>query len=99
MTKKLEIKMQWKEHEEVTNKEILIFNIILDLLNYINSILQGFWIKLPVINDLQYNFLSSNYKYDKKGNFFNNESLTSFFSIFFPYFSVVLNPRKKKNSK
>ena len=94
---KIYYKIQWKEIEKATFKDIFnSFIIIRDLLNKINMENDKFNITIPNNNDFKYGFLNSILKFKLPDKYLiSHNDLSDFARLFYPYVSVVIDPKKR----
>ena len=103
-TGRLEYKIQWKEDDKATIDDIKkTYIFVKDLIDKINSENSKLSIEKPLDNQFKYAFINSIQQFEivEKKNI-NHNDLSNFARYFYPYISLVIEPRKrqaKKNTK
>ena len=102
---RLEIKYQWLENDKATYDDILEIIKLIDKLiekmnNEVNDYLYVIQRSLNISNDIIINnytidFINSIQKFNINNNIDHNE-LSEFLSLFYPYFLVEIEPRKRE---
>ena len=97
---RLEYKIQWKEDDNATVEDIRkTYVYIRNLLEKINSENTKLKINIPKDKDFIYAFINSIQKFEFKGKkSINHNDLSEFCRYFYPYISVVIEPRKRNSS-
>jgi hypothetical protein len=100
-TGRLEYKIQWKEEDQATIDDIKkTYFIVKDLIEKINSENPKLKINIPTDDDFKYAFINSIQQFeitDKKN--INHNDLSNFARYFYPYVSLVIDPRKRQTKK
>ncbi len=98
---KIDYKITWKEANEATVIDITnSYEYIKDLLRKINSENKKIKIILPTDDKFKYAFINSIQKFTLPDKFrIDHNDLSDFSRFFFPYVSVVIEPRKRTSSK
>ena len=109
---RLEYKTQWKEEDGATFEDINnTFHYIQDLITKINDENDYFKIYVPLNSDFKFAFINNiqsfqlprktpmtdKTKKDVKSYIIDHNDLSDFCRLFFPYLSVVINPRKRES--
>ena len=97
---RLEYKIQWKEDDNATVEDIRrTYVYIRNLLEKINSENTKLKINIPKDKDFIYAFINSIQKFEFKGKkSINHNDLSEFCRYFYPYISLVIEPRKRNSS-
>jgi hypothetical protein len=100
-TGRIEYKITWKEDDEATVKDINeTYNYVRDLLKKINSENKKIKFILPPDDRFKYAFINTIQKFTIPENFkINHNDLSEFSRFFFPYVSLVIEPKKRKSKK
>jgi len=100
-TGRIEYKITWKEEDKATVEDINeTFNYVRDLLKKINSENKKIKFILPLDDRFKYAFINTIQKFTLPENFkINHNDLSEFSRFFFPYISVVIEPKKRKSKK
>ncbi len=98
---KIDYKITWKESDEATVEDInKSYEYVKDLLKKINSENKKVKIMLPTDDKFKYAFINSIQKFAIPDKFkINHNDLSDFSRFFFPYVSLVIEPRKRKSKK
>lgn len=92
------IKFYWKEEDKITSNDISnYYYIIKDLIKDINEIIES-KIEIPTDDQFKILFITSLEKFtlsSKKE--INHNELSKFSRLFYPYFSLVIEPNKRKS--
>lgn len=96
-TGRLEYKIQWKEEDFATFEDIQeTYNYIKDIIEKINSENVKMKLEIPKEKDFNYAFINSIQKVEFEGNkTINHNDLSDFCRNFYPYISLVIEPRKR----
>jgi hypothetical protein len=97
---RLEYKTQWKEEDNIKLEDIKKTYInIYDLITKINQENKTLEIVKPDENNFKYGFINSiqHFTIPEKFNI-NHNDLSDFARYFFPYISIVIEPRKRKST-
>ncbi len=97
---RLEYKIQWKEDDNATVDDIKkTYLYIKNLILKINSENSKLKINVPKDEDFIYAFINSIQKFEFKGKkSINHNDLSEFCRYFYPYISLVIEPRKRNSS-
>ena len=97
---RLEYKIQWKEDDKATVDDIKkTYSYIKNLLDKINSENKKLKLNIPNDDDFVYAFINSIQKFEFKGKkSINHNDLSEFCRFFYPYISLVIEPRKRSSS-
>jgi len=100
-TGRIEYKITWKENDEATVEDInQTYNYVRDLLKKINSENKKIKFILPPDDRFKYAFINTIQKFTIPENFkINHNDLSEFSRFFFPYISLVIEPKKRKSKK
>jgi hypothetical protein len=100
-TGRVEYKITWKEDDEATVEDINeTYNYVRDLLKKINSENKKIKFILPPDDRFKYAFINTIQKFTIPENFkINHNDLSEFSRFFFPYVSLVIEPKKRKSKK
>jgi hypothetical protein len=100
-TGRIEYKITWKENDEATVEDInKTYNYVRDLLKKINSENKKIKFILPPDDRFKYAFINTIQKFTIPENFkINHNDLSEFSRFFFPYISLVIEPKKRKSKK
>ncbi len=100
-TGRIEYKITWKEDDEATVDDINeTYNYVRDLLKKINSENKKIKFMLPPDDRFKYAFINTIQKFTIPENFkINHNDLSEFSRFFFPYVSLVIEPKKRKSKK
>lgn len=93
---KIEYKTQWKEEEKATIEDIkLTFKYVIDLIKKINSENKQ-KINIPEYEEFKFAFINSIQRfYLPKKAIINHNDLSDFSRLFYPYISLVIDPKKR----
>lgn len=100
-TGRLEYKIQWKEDDKATINDIKkTYFFVKDLIDKINSENSKLNIEKPLDNAFKYAFINSIQQFEitEKKNI-NHNDLSNFARYFYPYISLVIEPRKRQAKK
>ena len=97
---RLEYKIQWKEDDNATvddiKKTYLYIKKLIEKINLENKKLK---LNIPSDQDFVYAFINSIQKFEFKGKkSINHNDLSEFCRYFYPYVSLVIEPRKRSSS-
>ena len=97
---RLEYKIQWKEDDKATVEDIKkTYSYIRNLINKINYENSKLKINIPEDKDFIYAFINSIQKFEFTGKkSINHNDLSEFCRYFYPYISLVIEPRKRNSS-
>ena len=100
-TGRIEYKITWKEDDEATVEDINeTYNYVRELLKKINSENKKIKFILPQDDRFKYAFINTIQKFTIPENFkINHNDLSEFSRFFFPYISLVIEPKKRKSKK
>jgi len=100
-TGRIEYKVTWKEDDEATIENIKeTFKDIKSLINKINNENKKIKIIEPTDEKFVYVFINTIFKFSIPDKFkINHNDLSDFSRYFFPYISVVIEPRKRLSKK
>ncbi len=100
-TGRIEYKITWKEDDEATVQDINeTYNYVRELLKKINSENKKIKFILPQDDRFKYAFINTIQKFTIPENFkINHNDLSEFSRFFFPYVSLVIEPKKRKSKK
>jgi hypothetical protein len=98
---RIEYKITWKEEDEATIEDINeSYNYVRDLLKKINSENKKIKFILPPDDRFKYAFINTIQKFTIPDNFkINHNDLSDFARFFFPYISLVIEPKKRRSKK
>lgn len=99
-TGRLEYKITWKEDEKATHDNVVAtYKDIMELITKINKDTKHTYIEIPTPDMFKYAFINSivNFVIPEKHNI-NHNVLSDFARFFFPYVSVVIEPKKRESS-
>lgn len=98
---RIEYKITWKEEDKATTDDIRkSYNYVRDLINKINSENKKIKIIPPPDNRFKYAFINTIQKFNLPENFeINHNELSEFSRLFFPYISLVIDPKKRVSKK
>ena len=98
---RVEYKITWKEEDEATVDDVNeTYNYVRDLLKKINSENKKIKFILPPDDRFKYAFINTIQKFNIPENFkINHNDLSEFSRFFFPYVSLVIEPKKRKSKK
>lgn len=96
---RLEYKTQWKESHMATIKDIMkTYDYIRHLVKKINSEQKKLKFANPEENEFKFAFINSMQKFDLPKSFnIDHNDLSDFSRFFFPFVSLVIEPRKRKS--
>jgi hypothetical protein len=94
---KIEYKVQWKDHEKASIEDIKnTYENIKNLVKKINKDIGNKYFEIPKNNQFEYGFISTMQKFELPINFvIDHNDFSDFARFFFPYASVVIDPRKR----
>jgi hypothetical protein len=104
--KLIEYKTQWKEEDKATYENInKTYNYILHLINKLNTEKNQIKIDIPDSSEFNYAFINTMQKFNlgvdstkkKKDYIINHNDLSDFARFFYPYVSVVIDPKKRES--
>lgn len=97
---RLEYKTQWKEEDKISLNDIKqTYNEIFNLIDKINKENKTLEIIKPEDRDFKYGFINSIQQFTIPNNYIiNHNDLSDFARYFFPYISIVVEPRKRKST-
>lgn len=100
-TGRIEYKITWKEEDEATVDDINeTYNYVRDLLKKINSENKKIKFILPPDDRFKYAFINTILKFTIPENFkINHNDLSEFSRYFFPFVSLVIEPKKRTSKK
>jgi hypothetical protein len=100
-TGRIEYKITWKEEDEATVQDINeTYNYVRDLLKKINSENKKIKFILPPDDRFKYAFINTILKFSIPENFkINHNDLSEFSRYFFPFVSLVIEPKKRISKK
>ena len=98
---KLDYKITWKEAEKATVKDITkSYSYIIELLNKINKENKKIKIIIPSNENFKYAFINTIQKFTLPEKFkIDHNDLSEFCRFFFPYISMVVDPKKRISKK
>jgi len=98
---RIEYKNTWKEENEITVNDINnTYNYVRDVLKKVNSENKKIKIILPVDEKFKYAFINTIQKFTIQEKFkINHNDLSEFAIFFYPYISLVIEPKKRKSKK
>jgi len=98
---RIEYKITWKEEDASTIKDIIkTYDYIRDLLKKINSENKKIKFMMPEDEKFKYAFINTIQKFTIPENFkINHNDLSEFSRLFFPYISLVIEPKKRVSKK
>lgn len=90
---RLDYKTQWKEEDNAN------IDNITKTFEYIRTLLKKIDIKinLPKDNEFKFAFINTTQKFQLEDNLINHNDLSEFARFFYPYISLVIDPRKRKS--
>ena len=104
----LEYKTQWTEEDQATFEDInKTFYYVQDLIQKINKENSHFKIFVPTESDFKFAFINNIQSFElpivgkskEKSYVINHNDLSDFCRLFFPYLSVVIEPRKREGKE
>jgi hypothetical protein len=98
---RIDYKITWKEDNKATIEDIIeTYNYVRELLKKINSENKKIKFILPQDDRFKYAFINTIQKFTIPENFkINHNDLSEFSRYFFPYVSLVIEPKKRKSKK
>jgi len=98
---RIEYKITWKEENKSTINDIIkTYDYIRELLKKINSENKKIKIIMPEDEKFKYAFINTIQKFTIPENFkINHNDLSDFSRLFFPYISLVIEPKKRTSKK
>jgi hypothetical protein len=98
---RIDYKITWKEDDEATVDDITdTYNYVRDLLKKINSENKKIKFILPSDDRFKYAFINTIQKFTIPENFkINHNDLSEFARFFYPYVSLVIEPKKRVSKK
>jgi len=98
---RIEYKITWKEEDKATVDDIIkTYDYIRNLLKKINSENKKIKFIMPEDIKFKYAFINSIQKFTIPENFkLNHNDLSEFSRLFFPYISLVIEPKKRVSKK
>jgi hypothetical protein len=100
-TGRIEYKITWKEDDKATVANIITsYDYVRDLLKKINSENKKIRFTMPPDDRFKYAFINTIQKFTIPENFkINHNDLSEFCRFFFPYISLVIEPKKRVSKK
>ena len=100
-TGRIEYKITWKEENQTTVEDINeTYNYVRDLLRKVNSENKKIKFILPSDDRFKYAFINTIQKFTIPEKFkINHNDLSDFARFFFPYVSLVIEPKKRRSKK
>jgi hypothetical protein len=100
-TGRIEYKITWKEEDQTTVNDINeTYDYVRDLLKKVNSENKKIKFILPPDDRFKYAFINTIQKFTIPEKFkINHNDLSDFSRFFFPYVSLVIEPKKRKSKK
>ena len=100
-TGRIEYKITWKEEDVTTVSDINdTYNYVRDVLKKVNSENKKIKFILPQDDRFKYAFINTIQKFTIPEKFnINHNDLSDFSRFFFPYISLVIEPKKRKSKK
>ena len=100
-TGKIEYKITWKEENKATETDIIdTYEIVKELINKINSENKKIKIILPTNDLFKFAFINSIQKFTLPNKFkIDHNDLSEFSRFFFPYVSMIIDPKKRLSKK
>lgn len=98
-TGRIEYKKQWKEDDKATVEDIeTTYEYVRDLIKKLNSEKNLLTIDVPENGEFRYAFINSIQKFELPEKFrINHNDLSEFARYFYPYISLVIEPRKRQS--
>jgi len=98
---RIEYKITWKEASQATVEDINnSYNYVRELINKINSENKKIKIIPPTNERFKYAFINTIQKFKLPENFkINHNDLSEFSRLFYPYISLVIEPKKRVSKK
>ena len=98
---RIEYKITWKEEDEATILNIIeTYNYVKDLLKKINSENKKIKFIIPSDDKFKYAFINTIQKFTLPNKIkINHNDLSEFSRFFFPYISLVIEPKKRQSKK
>ena len=98
---RIEYKITWKESDQATVKDINeSYTYVRDLISKINSENKKIKIMNPSDERFKYAFINTIQKFNLPEKFkINHNDLSEFSRLFFPYISLVIEPKKRVSKK
>ena len=98
---RIEYKITWKEEDEATVENIIeTYNYVKDLLKKINSENKKIKFIIPSDDKFKYAFINTIQKFTLPNKYkINHNDLSEFSRFFFPYISLVIEPKKRQSKK
>jgi hypothetical protein len=95
---KLNYKTPWREEDRATIQDIIkSYSIVRELLTKLNQELNRHVFVIPKEDDFKYTFLNTIQQFSLPEKFhINHNDLSDFSRYFFPYVSLVIEPRKRQ---
>ena len=102
-TGRIEYKTQWKEVDKATIKDIRkTYEYVKNLIDKINNEKNRISFGIPHEKEFRYAFINTIQRFELPGDYvINHNDLSEFSRFFYPYVSLVIEPRKRqsKNAK
>ena len=100
-TGRIEYKITWKEDDKATIEDIKkSYTYVRDLIGKINNENKKIKIVPPSDERFKYAFINTIQKFNLPGNFkINHNDLSEFSRLFYPYISLVIEPKKRVSKK
>ena len=97
---KLTFKLHWKEEDKIMVEDIeSYYYIIKDLIKELNKIIES-PLEIPNDNEFKISFITSIEKFSLSSNKeINHNQLSNFARLFYPYFSLIIEPKKRNTNK
>lgn len=94
---RIEYKTQWKESDKATIEDIKrTYNFVKRLIKKINEDKNRITFEIPKDRDFKYAFINTIQKFELPDKFsINHNDLSEFSRFFYPYVSLVIEPRKR----
>jgi len=98
---RIEYKITWKEENQSTIDDIIkTYDYVRELLKKINSENKKIKFMMPENEKFKYAFINTIQKFTLPENFkINHNELSDFSRLFFPYISLVIEPKKRVSKK
>jgi hypothetical protein len=98
---RIEYKITWKEEDKATIENIIeTYNYVKDLLKKINSENKKIKFIIPSDDKFKYAFINTIQKFKLPDKIkINHNDLSEFSRFFFPYISLVIEPKKRQSKK
>lgn len=98
-TGRLEYKTQWKESDHATIEDIIMtYKYIRELIEKINIESTKNILENPIDSQFKYAFINTIQHFELSNNYsINHNDLSDFARFFYPYISIVIDPRKRQS--